>query len=220
MFSHYIDLSHLITNNIPVFPGTNLPTIEKATSVEKDGFQELEITISSHIGTHIDCPLHIISQGHSTATLSVSQFQGNAVVFDVSKKNLPEIGINDFTDWTKKLKYRNISAASIDFVLIKTNWSEKWGSGDYFKNYPTISHEVANKFVEMNLKGVGIDMISVDPLMSNDLPVHNILLKNGIIIIENLTKLKKIPEKLVQFSCFPLKFKSGDGSPVRAVAMY
>jgi kynurenine formamidase len=49
--------------------------------------------------------------------------------------------------------------------------------------------------------------------------VHHTLLSAGMVLIENLTGLEKLPESGFYFSCLPLKIQSGDGSPVRAVAI-
>ena len=68
------------------------------------------------------------------------------------------------------------------------------------------------------LKGIGFDAISADEDESRDFPIHNTLLGQEIIIVENLTNLSALPETPFEFSCFPLKIEEADGSPVRAVA--
>ena len=81
-------------------------------------------------------------------------------------------------------------------------------------------HEDAATYLSsFNLKGIGSDTISFDPVDSWELPVHHILLSKGLILIENLVNLKSLPKHNFAFSCFPLKIKNGDGSPVRAVGI-
>jgi kynurenine formamidase len=41
-----------------------------------------------------------------------------------------------------------------------------------------------------------------------------------MVIIENLTNLKKLPSGVFEFFCTPLKIKDADGSPVRAFARW
>ena len=48
---------------------------------------------------------------------------------------------------------------------------------------------------------------------------HEILLKQEIIIIENLANLEKLPLEFF-FMALPLKIEAGSGSPVRAVGWY
>ena len=83
---------------------------------------------------------------------------------------------------------------------------------------------------------VGIDALNIDPTYqevtdlkssADDLPdeneygypVHNILLGNDILIVENLCNLDKINTVKGIYSFLPLKLKASDGSPIRAVFM-
>ena len=61
--------------------------------------------------------------------------------------------------------------------------------------------------------------MSMDAADSTGYPVHHTLLSAGMVLIENLTGLEKLPESGFYFCCFPLRIKLGDGSPVRAVAI-
>ncbi len=103
--------------------------------------------------------------------------------------------------------------------LLHTGWSQFWGTEDYFGNFPVLHPDAATYLSAFNLKGIGSDTISFDPVDSVELPVHHILLSAGIILIENLVNLNKLPQHDFTFSCFPLNIKNGDGSPVRAVGI-
>ena len=50
-------------------------------------------------------------------------------------------------------------------------------------------------------------------------PVHDILLGNDILIVENLCNLDHIKPVKGLYSFLPLKLKGSDGSPIRAVFM-
>jgi kynurenine formamidase len=82
-----------------------------------------------------------------------------------------------------------------------------------------LHRDAALYLTSFNLKGIGSDTISFDPVDSVELPVHHILLLKGLILIENLVNLTSLPKHNFAFSCFPLKIKNGDGSPVRAVGI-
>jgi len=69
------------------------------------------------------------------------------------------------------------------------------------------------------VKGLGVEYATIDPLADTDLPLHKAFMLKEKTIIENLTNLDKLIGKDFTFAAFPLKFKNGDGSPVRAVAM-
>lgn len=55
--------------------------------------------------------------------------------------------------------------------------------------------------------------------MESEFPVHKILLKNDIIIIENICNLAQIDKKKFKLIAIPLKLLGASGSPVRALAI-
>ena len=48
-------------------------------------------------------------------------------------------------------------------------------------------------------------------------PIHDILLGNDILIVENLCNLDAVKQRMGFYSFLPLKLKGSDGSPIRAV---
>lgn len=207
-----IDLSHTISENMPVYPGTLQPSIKTGTTVARDGFYEREITMYSHVGTHIDAPAHILETGKTLDQYSIEKFAGSCCVVDLTQLDSQVIDLDYLIDFHCIIEVH-------DFVLFMTNWSKKWGTDAYFKDYPVLHEETADwlaKFPKM--KGIGFDTISADRMDSKHLENHKILFEKDIIIIENLKNLDALPVKEFSFSCFPLNFAEADGSPVRAVA--
>lgn len=60
-----VDLSHPITPEMPVWPGTPAPECLPVANIHEDGFAEQVIRFSSHTGTHLDAPSHMIEGGAS-----------------------------------------------------------------------------------------------------------------------------------------------------------
>ena len=207
-----IDLSHEISDQTPFYPGTEAPVIETANTFEKDGFREKKISMFSHTGTHIDAPAHILSDGKTLEHYTADYFYGKAFIIDVSQFTGEEIPVNYIANYKQKIN-------ASDFIIFHSGWSKKWGSDLYFKNFPVLSKESAESLVNLNLRGIGIDMISVDPVDSFELPIHHIILRKQFIIIENLTNLDLIPNQEFTISCLPLKIKNADGAPARVVAI-
>ena len=79
-----IDMTHTITQEIPIYPGTPAPTLAPACTLTKDGFRETLLTFSSHTGTHMDAPAHLLREGRTLDDMPMSQFSGRATVLDVS----------------------------------------------------------------------------------------------------------------------------------------
>jgi kynurenine formamidase len=107
-----------------------------------------------------------------------------------------------------------------DFILLETGWSRFWETPAYFNDYPVLTPEAAHLLADCRPKGIGLDTISVDGIQEPGLPNHKIFLGQDTVIIENLTRLDRLPQEPFQFYCFPLKFKDSDGSPIRAVAVF
>jgi len=205
-----VDLTHEVSNDMPVFPGDMAPAIKPRYTHDKDGFQELGLKLTTHTGTHIDCPLHLIKGMSPLSSIEIGTFYGKAITIDCSAVT-DEISLNVIQPYHQKLN-------SSDYVLFYTGYDRWWGGKEYFKKFPVLTEEAAGYLITFNIRGVGFDTISADRIDSESLPVHRMLLQNNILIIENLTALKEVLHEEFFFSCFPLKIRGGDGSPVRAVA--
>jgi kynurenine formamidase len=206
-----VDLSHVIANGMPVFPGDQLPAINTVATIDEDGYNGHRMTLSSHTGTHVDAPIHILPHQPALEAIAADTFIGKGAVVDVTA--CQETGID-----VSHLRAVEPSFASSDFVLLRTGWSRFWGQERYFGGYPVLSREAARWIGGFPLKGLGVDAPSVDVVDSSDLPIHKILLRR-FILIENLTHLDRLPPTGFTFCCFPLKLEGGDASPVRAVAL-
>ncbi len=208
-----IDLTHLLNSDITVYPGTEKPVFVQANTVEKDGFAEQKMTIYTHTGTHIDAPFHMLANGKSLDQMSPESFVGKAICIDCTGVKGQYVELERLKQFAGKIQ-------KADFVLLRTDWSKKWKTNDYFKGFPVLSEEASNWLTNFNLKGIGLDVISIDPVDDSfKLINHKIVLGKGMIIIENLTNLNLVGDELFTFSCLPLKIENADGSPVRAIAI-
>lgn len=209
-----IDLTHYISEDMSVYPGTQGPKLIPANSYEVDGFKETLLTMYSHTGTHMDPPAHIFEGRTTLDQFPVSQFVGRAMVIDCS--DLIE-GQRIKIDYINRQKKK---ADEAEFLLFYTGWGQYWGTEKYFADYPCIDNEVADYLVKSHKKGVGIDVIGIDPIADTNLTLHKKLMKeHEIVIIENLMNLQLLGNDLFIFCALPLKVIDSDGSPVRAIAL-
>lgn len=209
-----IDLTQMISNDMPVFPGTAPARLEAANTIEKDHFRETMFHITSHTGTHMDAPSHLFEEGTTLDELPAEQFVGKALVIDCRDLKAGDIIGMERIEAVKEL------ADKVDFLLFHTGWDKNWGKDDYFGDYPVVSMEICQYALESGKKGLGFDTIGIDPVSDMLLPRHRKLLGNrDIVIIENLTNLDKTGGGLFTFAALPLKYKDADGAPTRAVAI-
>lgn len=210
-----IDLTHVIEEKMPVYPGTETPRLEPANTYEKDGFQETRISMFSHIGTHMDPPAHLFPQRTTLDCFPPEQFIGKAIVIDC--RDLSE-GESITLDYIRRAGKK---AELADFLLFNLGWDQRWGSESYFGDYPCLDDEVMDYILKGKYKGIGFDVIGLDPIADANLTRHKKLFaEKEIVNIENLCHLEQCGSGLFWFSCFPLKIKNSDGSPIRAIAWF
>ncbi|MBQ4620049.1 MAG: cyclase family protein [Clostridia bacterium] len=210
-----IDLTHPITPDMPVYPGTEKPVFTPANSYEKDGFKETKISMFTHTGTHMDPPAHLYAGRTTLDQFPIDQFIGRALVIDVRHlKEGEKITLKEIE------KYASLPEKA-DFLLFNLGWDKKWGTDAYFGDYPCVDDEVLSYIMNGNFKGIGFDVIGLDPISDVNLIRHNRLFKEkDIVNIENLKNLDLCGNNLFNFSCFPLNIADSDGSPIRAVAWF
>ncbi len=205
-----IDLTHLITNEMPLFPGSPPPEIRQVTSVAQEGYRVSTIQMNYHIGTHVDAPAHMLEDGATLAEMAIDRFYGRALLLDLTACKA-QITL-------REIEKKAAAIAQAEYLLLKTGWSRYWGSAAYYRDFPCLTLEAAQRLTQFSLKGVGIDAISIDAIDSTTYPVHHILLGAGLLVVENLTRLDAIPAEECQFFALPLRIEGADGSPVRASA--
>lgn len=204
----FYDLSHQLNNQSPVYPGIQPPEFIPAADIETHGYRETHFRFHSHLGTHIDAPAHMIESGNTLDQLSIDSFCGNAIIIKTEPEKLISVEV---------LKGSEKEIENAEFVLFQTGWSKFWGSPDYFGNFPVLTPDALEYLLRFNLKGIGFDYISADPIDSKEYLNHYAILGKNLIIIENLVFPEGFSENAGEFSCFPLPYENADGSPVRAV---
>ena len=222
-----IDLSHTIHDDIQIYPGDPLPSIRRGLTHEKDYCHVDVLTLGSHTGTHIDAPYHFLKKGKKIGEFPVQRFVGDGVQIDLTAKSDRDlIEPGDIEPYESEI-------AEGDFVVLRTGRDKYFGTPRYYL-HPYLSAEGARLLVKMGISLVGIDAMNVDPTYFGSIesdssakdvpdeeeygyPVHDILLGNDILIVENLCNLDKIKTVKGVYSFLPLKLKDSDGSPIRAV---
>ena len=209
-----LDLTHTIKEGMPVYPGTEPPTLAPASSYERDGYRETLLTMFSHTGTHVDAPAHIVEGARMLDEFAPEELVGRGVVVDC--RHLGEGGVIDM----QTLLGSEDALRHADFILFATGWDEKWGSEEYYRGFPVVSGEVLEYIISADIKGIGFDTISLDPVSDAALTYHHRLFgQRSIINIENLRGLGELVGRSFTLYCLPMKFEQSDGAPARVFAV-
>ncbi len=199
------DISRTIRKGISVWPGD--PQFERWRSLsleEGASCNASAFRMSAHTGTHIDAPLHLDAAGTDVAGIALQSLIGSARVCSVAAEECIQAADLQPLDWK-----------GVRRILLKTRGSKP--PGDVFdRGYIHLAPDASEFLADQGVLLVGTDAPSVDPFDSQDLPAHKILLRNGIVILEEAL-LCAVPPGDYQLLCLPLKLDGSDGSPVRAI---
>lgn len=209
----FVDLSWDFTVETPIYPGDPEPSVEVATTLEKEGYNLSRIVSGTQTGSHVDAPYHFSNEGETIEKMELDYFFGSAVIVHVTGKAAKEkITMEDMAPYKEK-----ISPGTI--VLFHTGWYHKLGTEEFF-DHPFVSGEVAEFLVKAGVRFIGIDTINADETGGTEFPVHDLFSENRLMIGENWAYFDDIDfEDNLYVAAFPWKIVGTDGSPVRAVAM-
>jgi kynurenine formamidase len=178
--------------------------------------------MSEHTGTHMDAPLHFISEGpahYGTDEIPLDRLAGRAATIEAT-----DLGVGDLltVEHVEAWEEEHASIEAGDKVLIRYGWDRRWKTGPegrrFLEDWPGLSGEVAEYLVGKDVSLVGCDTLAIDATASESNPAHYALLGNEVYIVENLKNLDRLPPFCL-FIALPLKIRGGSGSPVRAVAL-
>lgn len=205
------DLSHDLASGLP-YPGDPPASVTPHAAFDEDGYRVAEIACSTHSGTHVDAPAHLLADGATLGDYGVGTFEFDAHLVDCTDYGAREAIPAD-----------RVPETDADLVAFRTGWSSRWGDQRYF-DHPYLAAAAAARCADAGCH-VGVDAPSVDPSPSEraddgeptGYPAHHALLGDGRLILENLTDLEGLPERFA-LRAYPLPVDA-DGAPVRAVAV-
>lgn len=204
MKNEWIDISQPLQNNYAEWPGDTPYSYEVAFTKEATGSVNIgKLTTSTHMGTHIDAPIHFSNEGEKVHELPIDLYIGRARVIDLT--GIMEIGYEALAQY---------DFGGVERILLKT------GKRDDLTVFPvgfvTIQADLAPLLKEKGVRLLGIDSPSVDPETSKTLDAHHALYENNVMILENIM-LDDVEAGDYELIALPLKIVGADGSPVRAV---
>ena len=205
------DVSVPLSTATPTYPGD--PGIEIKAWLTLAGGDAANVSLlhfGAHSGTHVDAPAHFIQGGSRVDSLPLERLIGPAEVVEVP---------NDVKVIDEQFIVANCVRDS-QRILFKTRNSSFWHDmEDGFRaDYTFINPGAALRLVELGVKLVGIDYLSVEQFKSEKFETHHTLLSKGVVILEGLD-LREVVAGSYELICLPLKIVggNGDGAPARAI---
>ena len=77
-----VDLSLVVNAATQTYPGDPAPRFEVHSTIERDGFNLLSVSMGSQTGTHVDAPYHFDESAPKLDELPLDRFAGRGVIVD------------------------------------------------------------------------------------------------------------------------------------------
>ncbi|MFC3478929.1 cyclase family protein [Halobacterium litoreum] len=206
-----VDLSHELGSGLP-YPGDPPASVTPHATMQADGYRVAAIACSTHSGTHLDAPAHLLADGATLGDYAPGDFQFDARVVDCT----------DLGD-REPIPADRVPETDADLVVFHTGFDARWGDESYF-DHPYLASAAAERCAAQGC-AVGLDAPSVDPTPTDrardgepdGYPAHRALLGEGLLLLENLTNLGALGEA-TSVRAHPLPVDA-DGAPARVVAV-
>ena len=206
-----IDLTLPVYHGAPTMPLDPKCGVIAYHTIDSMKYNMTQLIMSTHQGTHLDAPFHLIDDGITVDEIDLHKCIGQAQVLDLvripAKYSLEPEDLKPYESYIKPDSR----------ILLRTNWWRSFPEKEYFNNGPMISPNLARWLAEKKIAMLGLETPGVHPVEWEE--VHKILFKAEIVIVEGLAHLDEIKQCNVFFIAVPLKLKGRDGSPIRAVAI-
>lgn len=210
-----IDLSHVVEDGMVTYKGLPAPHIcdwlsreaSKANYEPGTEFQIGQITMVANTGTYIDTPFHRYADGDDLADVELERVVDlPGMVVRTGDRTAIDAEAFEGLDVAGKA------------VLVQTGWSRHWRTEAYYEGHPFLTEAAADLLVARGARLVGIDSHNIDDTRLRTRPVHSRLLGAGVLIVEHMCALERLPDGPFRFFAAPPKVKGMGTFPVRAFA--
>lgn len=225
----YVDLTHPIEPDSPVWKGFGPQTFRPATVPETgqpytyahDGFEANSYLLSTdQLGTQLDPPAHWSPEYPAIDELPPTYALRPLVVISIVEKVEKDPGyhlqVQDVLEWEQR--HGRIPEGSV--VFVRSDWSKRWNQPGLAADpvFPGVSLE-ALKLLHLER---GILFHGHEPLDTDTTPTlegEAWLLHHGYVQAEGVTNLDQVPETGALLSIGYAKFAGGTGGYARFIAI-
>jgi len=212
-----VDVSHAVEHGMVTYRGLPAPVIcdylSREASRERYApgteFHIGKIEMVANTGTYIDSPFHRYADGKDLADLPLDSLANLECLVARPAPNGRAIDRLPFSP--DEIRGRA--------VLVQTGWDRHWRTDRYFDGHPYLTGDLAERLAAAGAALVGIDSYNIDSVDTGERPVHSVLLRREIPIVEHMRGLEALPERGSRFFAVPVKVRGFGTFPIRAFAL-
>lgn len=206
-----LDISVPLGPDLMLWPGNPPFRLDPIKRLSEGADADLsELRVSTHAGTHLDTPGHVLPGARTSESLRLEQLVGPVFVVDLARVRASITA----THLASKVQ------AGTTRVLLKTRNSLLWRDdrSTFPASYVALSESGAWWLVRHGVDFVGIDFLSIEARGVPGRPVHRILVEAGAAILEGVD-LSRVASGWYFLICLPLRVVGADGALARAVLL-
>jgi arylformamidase len=182
--------------------------------------QVTTLKVSCHAYTHVDARRHMFIEGPTIEATKLDDLVGRCAVIDLlDAKPNDGFGPEQLAPRAKHLKKGGMA-------LFKTGWDRHRSpqSKEFWLDSPFVTREGAQWLYDTGIKTIAFDFpqdycirlsLKGETRPIEEHVTHDILLRNGVHMIEYVANTAQIRESEVFLSAAPLKIPGSDGAPSR-----
>ena len=198
---------------------TEHPVEQRETVPVPEGnyFLMSEISMNSHIGTHIEIPYHCLKGREDFTTYSLEKLFGPAVLLRL--RNYPPRTCLSLEDIKKAARLAG-EIQEGDIVFLETGYDHYfYTDADTYQKAPYPSEEGVEWIVNHGIKMLGMDVGMIERPRNPYHQNHLLIMEKGASLIENMAHFDQLQTLRFMAYCFPIAIKGADSMPIRVVAV-
>lgn len=221
-----VDLSHIIIPgeeeyrlDIDTRLTTGWPQFAQYQRPNDEWYIISEITMNTHVGTHVELPYHHIKNGQDASTYPLEKLVGEACVIDISCW-----GHNERIDLEGLMQRCEGSLKPGDIAYFYTGFDRYYRTHKQH-NRPWFATECIDWLAnEVGIKVMGVDTSGIeirnpDGSPSVGQPNHEVLLGKGIALVEYMANLSEFLNQRFYTYILPVKVRGAESFPVRVIGV-
>lgn len=197
---------------------------KKGSFSNGDLFEASGLKTTCHGFTHVDAPCHMVPGGDTLDALDLTRVCGPAAVID-----LTDIAPNEEVT-AARLAERAGHLEKGQIAMFRSCWDEQrdWHEAAFWLDAPYMSREASEWLLERGPTAVAFDfpqdytirlMLKGEVRPIHEHVTHDVLLRNGVTLIEYLVNTRQVTTPTTMLSALPIRYTGSDGAPARVVAI-
>ncbi|WP_289142367.1 cyclase family protein [uncultured Brevibacillus sp.] len=181
----------------------NKPEKQPSFKTVTNGYvTESRIELDVHTGTHVDAPLHMVTNGETMESIPLDKLVGMCKVLDLTH----------LEEQITRADLEQLELQKNDFVLFKTKNSFEEA---FSFTFVYLAEDGADYLVQLGVRGIGTDALGIERNQEGH-PTHKKLFAGNVIVMEGL-RLQEVPQGEYFMVAAPLKLIGTDAAPARVL---